>query len=110
MRWLRNVLTLTPCGKLQVDHFAHRVDMLQWQPECTKARWFAWPFSFARLAVATMGALPPRPVRELLTLVAQGQGPALSLFWATRAASRAASVSSLVASIAATWRAWLARP
>ena len=81
MRLLRNMLALTPCGKPQAALFAHLVALLQWLPGCvnfanlehygsrsvrTYARWFARPFPFARLAVATLGAVHPRALGELL--------------------------------------------
>ena len=77
MRSLHNILALAPCGKPQAAHFAHLVELLQWQPErvnftnlehCggrsarTHARWFARDFPFARLAVAALGAAHPLPV------------------------------------------------
>lgn len=83
MRSLHNILALAPCGKPQADHFAHLVELLRWQPErvnftnlehCggrsarTHARWFARDFPCARLAVAALGALRPRPVGELPAL------------------------------------------
>ncbi len=83
MQLLRNILALMPCGKPQAAHFAHLVELLQWLPErvnftnferCggrsvrTHARGFARSFACARLAVAALGALRPRPVGELLVL------------------------------------------
>ena len=83
MRLLHNILPSAPCGKPQGAHFAHLVELLQWQPErvnftnlehCdgwsarTHARWFARDFPFARLAMAALGVLQPRPIRELLVL------------------------------------------
>ena len=83
MRLLRNILALTPCGKPQASHFAHVTGLLQWLPgrvnfttlehyggrsARTHARWFARPFPFARLGVASLGAVHPRDRWELLAL------------------------------------------
>lgn len=83
MRWLRNILALTPCGKPQASHFAHVTGLLQWlsgrvnftnlehyggRSARTHARWFARPFPFARLAVASLGALHPWDRWGLLAL------------------------------------------
>ena len=85
MRLLRNILALAPCGKPQGSHFAHVTGLLQWLPghlnftnlehygghsARTHARWFARPFPFARLAVAALGALPPRVSEGLGELLA----------------------------------------
>ena len=75
-----------PCGKPQAAHFAHVTELLLWLPgrvhftdlaryggrsARTHARWFGRPFPFARLAVAALGALPPR--------VPEGLGSALAV-------------------------------
>ncbi len=120
MRSLHNILALSPCGKPQAAHFAHLVELLLWQPErvnftnlehCggrsarTHARWFARDFPFARLAVAALGALRPRPVGELLVLDASFVPKSghktwgLGWFWSgmDRAARRGLEVSLLAA-------------
>ncbi len=71
-----------PCGKPQAVHFAHMMELLQWLPTRvnftnlkhydgwsvrTHARWFA-RLLFARLAVAALRVLHPRPRWELLVL------------------------------------------
>ena len=120
MRLLRNILALAPCGKPQASHFAHLMELLQWLPERvnfthleryggwsvrTHARWFGRPFPFARLAVAALGALLPRPVGELLVLDASfvpksgSRTWGLGWFWSgmARAARRGLEVSLLAA-------------
>ena len=74
------------------------------------ARWFARPFPFARLAIATLEALLPRSIGELLALDAsfvpkssrQTRG-ATGWFWSgmTRAARRGLEVSLANCSLAA---------
>ena len=109
-----------PCGKPQADYFAHLVALLQWLPERvnfthleryggwsarTHARWFARAFPFARLAVAALGILRPRPVGELLALDASfvpksgDRTWGLGWFWSgmARAARRGLEVSLLAA-------------
>ena len=118
MQLLRNILAWMPCGKPQAAHFAHLVELLQWLPErvnftnlehCggwsvrTHARWFARAVPFARLAVAALGILRPRPVGELLALDASfvpksgDRTWGLGWFWSgmARAARRGLEVSLL---------------
>ena len=83
MRFFRNILALTPCGKPQATFIAHVTALLPWLPgrvhftglayyggrsARTPARGFARPFPCARLAVAALGAVPPRSVWELPVL------------------------------------------
>ena len=120
MRLLHNILALMPCGKPQAAYFAHLVALLLWQPERvnftnleryggrsarTHARWFGRAFPFARLAVAALGALRPRPVGELLVLDASFVPKSghktwgLGWFWSgmARAVRRGLEVSLLAA-------------
>ena len=107
------------CGKPQVAHFAHLVELLQWLPErvnftrlehCggwsvrTQARWFARAFPFARLAVAALEIiLLPRPFGELLALdagfVPKSGDKTWGLGWFWSGMARAARLARVFAQI-----------
>ena len=103
MRWLRNMLALAPRGKPQADHTS-----LTWWNCCCSCRSVSTspissavaasrcapmhagshgPIPFARLAMAALGTLLPRPVGKLLVLDAGfvpksgGQTWGLDLAW-----------------------------